>query len=367
MKKARMKAARQPYFGKRYHTPGTAPGTLAEPLAPQAAPARIRLLDYSPDTFLLNEDAAVADCLTYIGQETVTWLHLQGHPEPELLRTLGEAFDLHPLAMEDVLNTGQRPKIEPFDQQLFLIMSLPIFEQEQVITRQISLFANARYIISFCEGPDDPFMPLIKRMQTKSSSIRKRGADYLLYAILDLVIDQGFPVLESFGLQLEELEDNITESGGGRALLDRIHMLKRELILLRRMVWPQREVITQLLREGSDFIAEDTRIFLRDCYDHTVQIMDLLETYRDMAGSILDIYLSSVSNRLNETMRVLAVISTIFIPMTFVAGVYGMNFDRSQPLSMPELGWSYGYPLFWLLMACIACGMIFFFKRKGWF
>jgi len=367
MKRASKRAARQPYFGKRYHTPGTAPGTLAEPPASETAPPRIRLVDYSPEKFLLNEHAAVADCLACIERETVTWVHVQGHPPPDMLRSLGETFHLHSLAMEDVLNTGQRPKIEAFDQHLFLIMSLPMFQDETVITRQISLFANARYIVSFCDGTDDPFMPLIKRMQTKASSLRKRGADYLLYAILDLVIDQGFPVLEAFGVQLEELEDDVADSGGGRELLDRIHTLKRELILLRRMVWPQREVITQLLREGHDFIAEDTRIFLRDCYDHTVQIMDLLETYRDMAGSILDIYLSSVSNRLNETMRVLAVISTIFIPMTFVAGVYGMNFDRAQPLNMPELGWTYGYPLFWLVMIGIASGMLLFFKRKGWF
>lgn len=367
MIRRRKRAARQPYFGKRYHTPGTAPGTLTEAFAPATVPVHIRLVDYSPEKLVLTEDASVTDCLTYIERDTVTWVHLQGHPPPDMLRTLGETFHLHPLAMEDVLNTGQRPKVEPFDHQLFLVMSLPVFQGEEVITRQVSLFANARYIVSFCEGADDPFMPLIKRLQTKSSSLRKRGADYLLYGILDLVIDQGFPVLESFGLQLEELENNIAESGGGRALLDRIHILKRELILLRRMVWPQREVITNLLRESHDFISDDTRIFLRDCYDHTVQIMDLLETYRDMAGSILDIYLSSVSNRLNETMRVLAVISTIFIPMTFVAGVYGMNFDRSQPLSMPELGWAYGYPLFWLLMIGIACGMLIFFKRKGWF
>jgi len=366
MKRASKRAARQPYFVKRYHTPGTAPGTLSEPLAPAAVPVRIHLGDYSPEEFLWKEDAAVADCLTYIKRDTVTWVHVQGNPTPDTLRTLGETFHLHPLAMEDVLNTGQRPKIEPFDHQLFLIMSLPMFQDDMVMTRQVSLFANARYIVSFCEGADDPFLPLLKRLQDKTSALRKRGADYLLYAILDLVIDQAFPVLESFGLQLEELEDNIAESAG-RELLDRMHTVKREMVLLRRMLWPQREVISQLLREGHDLIVEDTRIYLRDCYDHTVQIMDLLETYRDMAGSILDIYLSSVSNRLNEIMRVLAVISTIFIPMTFVAGVYGMNFDRSLPLNMPELGWAYGYPMFWLVMIGIAIGMILFFKRKGWF
>lgn len=367
MKRMRKSGTGQSYFGKRYHPPGTAPGTLAEPTTPELFPVRIRLVDYSSEKCLVNEDTAAEQCLDYLNQDSVTWVHVQGHPSPDTLRTLGESFHLHPLAMEDVLNTGQRPKIEPFDHQLFLVMSLPVLRDDMVSIRQVSLFASKHYIVSFCDGPDDPFMPLVRRIQTASSYLRKRGADYLLYAILDLVIDQGFPVLESFGLQLEELEDKITASPGGRELLDRIHTLKRELILLRRMVWPQREVITQLLREAEDLVADETRIYLRDCYDHTVQIMDLLETYRDMAGSILDIYLSSVSNRLNETMRVLAVISTIFIPMTFVAGVYGMNFDRSKPWNMPELGWAYGYPAVLLLMLGIAFGMIVFFRRKGWF
>jgi len=366
MKRATKKAERQPYFQKRYHMPGTAPGTLTGASAEEAVMADIRLVDYSQDEFKLKKGTTAAECIPYLERETVTWVHVQGCPPPDMLRALGETFHLHPLAMEDVLNTGQRPKAEAFDQQLFLIMSLPMFRNGVVITRQVSLFANAHYIVSFCEEDDDPFTPLVRRLEDKSSRLRKRGADFLLYAILDLVIDQGFPVLETFGLQLEDLEDNIAQSAGAE-MLDRLHTVKRELVLLRRMLWPQREVISQLLREGHDMIVEDTRIYLRDCYDHTVQIIDLLETYRDMAGSMLDIYLSSVSNRLNETMRVLAVISTIFIPMTFVAGVYGMNFDRAQPLNMPELGWAYGYPMFWLLMGGIATGMILFFKRRGWF
>jgi magnesium transporter len=366
MKRTKRTGAGQSYFGKRYHPPGTAPGTLAEPTTRELTPVRIRLVDYSREKCVVYEDTAAEECIDYLARDSVTWVHVQGHPPSDMLRTLGESFHLHPLAMEDVLNTGQRPKIEPFDHQLFLIMSLPLLQQGTVITRQISLFANKSYIVSFCDGPEDPFMPLVRRIQSASSYLRRHGADYLLYAILDLVIDQGFPVLESFGLQLEDLEDDIIESAD-RDLLGRIHTVKRELILLRRMIWPQREVVTQLLRDGDGFISDVTRIYLRDCYDHSIQIMDLLETYRDMAGSLLDIYLSRVSNRLNETMRVLAVISTIFIPMTFVTGVYGMNFDRSKPWNLPELGWAYGYPMFWFVMLCIAIGMVSYFKRKGWF
>jgi len=366
MKRTLKKTARQPYFRKQYHAPGTAPGTLSESHASATASADICLVDYSPEKFLINEKASATDCVELLEQDTVTWVHVQGCPSADTVRALGEAFHLHPLAMEDVLNTGQRPKIEPFDEQFFLVMNLPILKDDAIVIRQVSLFAHARYIVSFCEGDDDPFTPLVRRLQSKSAALRKRGADFLLYAILDLVIDQGFPVLEAFGLRLEELEDNIAESAGSETL-ERIHAAKRELVVLRRILWPQREVVTQLLREDNDLIAEGTRIYLRDCYDHTVEIMELVESYRDMAGSLLDIYLSSVSNRLNETMRVLAVISTIFIPMTFVAGVFGMNFDRAQPLNMPELGWAYGYPLFWLLMGGIAVGMILFFKRRGWF
>lgn len=354
------------YFTKRYHPPGTAPGTLVGAPAGETGPIRIRLVDYSPEELFLNEDASAAECLPYLERDTVTWVHVQGQPPPDMLRALGETFHLHTLAMEDVLNTGQRPKAEAFDHQLFLILSLPMLQEDTVVTRQVSLFASEHSLVSFCEGTDDPFMPLLKRLQDKATRLRNSGGDFLLYTILDLVIDQGFPVLETFGLQLENLEEKIAESAD-RDMLGRIHAVKRELILLRRMLWPQREVVSQLLRDGHQIIGEGTRVYLRDCYDHAVQIMDLLETYRDMAGSMLDIYLSSLSNRLNESMRILTVIATIFIPLTFIVGVYGMNFDRSSPWNMPELGWAYGYPLIWLLMLAIAIGMILYFKRRGWF
>lgn len=363
MKRAAKRGGRRPYFHKRYHPPGTAPGTLKGVPTGKEAAATIRLVDYSTDKLRLLESATVKECLPYLDKDTVTWVHVQGLPPVAVLRALGEAFHLHPLAMVDVLNTGQRPKIETFDHQLFLILSLPLLQAGAVETRQVSLFANRRYIISFCEGEADPFLPILKRLKDPASRLRTHGADFLLYAMIDLVIDQGFPVLESFGLKLEDLEDEIAASAGPEF----IHTVKRELVLLCRMLWPQREVVTQLLREGGDFVAEDTRVYLRDCYDHAVQIMDLLETYRDMAGSMLDIYLSSVSNRINETMRVLAVIATVFMPLTFIAGIYGMNFDRSSPWNMPELGWKYGYPAVLLIMVIIAVSMIRYFKRKGWF
>jgi len=367
MKQTPNRSIKHPYFRKRYHPPGTAPGTLTTATTqPSECLPNIRLIDYSADNILIHEAASPHDCLSYLERKSVTWVHIQGRLPAETMRALGETFHLHPLAMEDVLNTGQRPKIEPFEKQSFIIMNLPVLHENGMIIHQVSLFATAHYIVSFCESEDDLFAPLIHRLNNQGTSLLKRGTDFLLYAILDLVIDQGFPILENLGLQLEELEDNIAESAGHETL-ERMHALKRELVLLRRILWPQREVITQLLREDHDLITEGTRIYLRDCYDHTVEIIELLEAYRDMAGSLLDVYLSSVSNRLNETMRVLAVISTIFIPMTFVAGIYGMNFDRASPWNMPELGWLYGYPMFWLIITAIAIGMALFFKRRGWF
>ncbi len=355
------------FFTKRYHPPGTSPGTLIEK-APSttAMPLQIHLIDYNADEITIRDNVDASDCRVYLQRKSMTWVHVQGQPTELALRELGESFQLHSLAMEDVLNSGQRPKVEPFDDQLFIVMSLPLMKADIVNVQQVSIFLNKNFLVSFYDGDFSLFQPIVKRLQDRGSRLRAKGVDFLLYGLLDLVIDQGFPVLEKFGLQLEELEEQILEVAGS-VTLEKIHILKRELILLRRMLWPQREVINQLLRGDHKLIRDDTLVYLRDCYDHTIQVMDLLETYRDMTGSMLDIYLSSVSNRMNDIMRVLTVIATIFIPLTFIVGVYGMNFDRNAgPLSMPELGWPYGYLLVWLGMIVIAVLMLTFFRRRGW-
>lgn len=297
----------------------------------------------------------------------LTWLHVQGVASGETLARIGDHFGLHPLALEDIHNAGQRPKVEEYDGLLFLILSLPRIQDDTITVDQVSFFLAPGYVLSFCDGPVNPFDPVLKRLQQRAGKLRSRGPDYLLYALLDTVIDQGFPVLESFGLELEDVEEAVV-GNAHRATLARIHRVKRELILLRRMLWPQREVLNALTHQEREQIADGTRVFLRDCYDHTIQIMDLLETYRDMSVSLLDIYLSSVSNRLNEIMRVLTMIATVFIPLTFIVGVYGMNFDanNTSPWAMPELYWYYGYPLVWLLMIAIAVGMLVFFRRRRW-
>ena len=354
------------FFTKRYHPPGTPPGTLTEAQAIVTAPLRIRLIDYCAGEVSVRDDVDASECRPYLQRDSVTWVHVQGQPTKAALQELGETFNLHPLALEDVLNTGQRPKLEPFDDQLFVIMSMPLMEADLVEVQQVSLFLSKNFLVSFCEGDFGPFQSIVKRLQDKSSRLRSRGSDFLLYSVLDVVIDRGFPVLENFGLQMETLEEKILDVAS-RDTLEKIHIVKRELILLRRMLWPQREVINQLLRDDYTLVRKDTLVYLRDCYDHTIQVMDLLETYRDMTGSMLDIYLSSVSNRMNDIMRVLTVIATIFIPLTFIVGVYGMNFDRSSRWNMPELSWHYGYPIVWGVMIAIVVLMLVFFRRRGWF
>jgi magnesium transporter len=354
-------------FNKRYHPAGTAPGTLTK-ARPDSAPAlKIRLIDYDVDAVTVIEDTTAEGCEPYLQNDTVTWVHVEGQPTEEALRKLGAAFGLHSLALEDVLNTGQRPKVEPFSDHLFIIMGLPTLVDDVVAVHQLSLFLGDRFLISFCESDFLPFEPIVSRLRVPGGRMRSQGADYLTYSLLDFVIDGAFPLLEAFGFQLEDLEEEILESAD-RDTLAQIHAIRRELILLRRNLWPQRDVINQLLREEGGLIHRDTNIYLRDCYDHTIQVIDLLETYRDMVASMLEMYMSSVSNRMNDVMRVLTVIATIFIPLTFIVGVYGMNFDRTAgPWSMPELGHPLGYVFVWIAMLVVAIGMIVFFRSRKWF
>ena len=347
-------------FKKRYHTPGTPPGTLIADETVSARPLKLRLVEYDATTLEEFDDISAADCQKALRTRTISWIHAEGHTPPDLLKELGETFGLHVLALEDVLNTGQRPKLENYEHQLFAVMCLPYWQGDEIGVDQISLFLGDDYVISFYAGERDPFEPVRKRLRG-SQRLRTHGADYLFYSLIDVVIDEGFPVLEALAEAIEDLEDELLGKPS-RATLTQIHRLKRNLLLLRRMLWPQREVVNQLLREDQMLIHDSTRPYLRDCYDHTIQIMDLFENYRDMVSGMMDIYLSSVSNRLNEIMRVLTVIATIFIPPTFLVGVYGMNFA-----DMPELHWRYGYSLVWLIIVAMVSGMLLYFKRKQWF
>jgi len=356
-------------FHKRYHTPGTAPGTLHKTEKARGVPLQISLIDYTASEFDELELVDPEECRPYLARDTVTWIHVQGDADPETLRQLGKLFGLHHLALEDVINTGQRPKVDDYTGQLFVVMSHPLIDGSSsgLKIEQLSIFVGKNFLISFHPGPFDPFGPVRARLRDNLGRIRARGADYLLYALIDLVIDEGFPVLETIGDEVEQLEEQLFVEPS-RDSLQQLHQLKRATLTLRRMLWPQREVLNRLVRDESGIVSADHRVYFRDCYDHTIQVMDLIEIYRDMLNGLLDIYLSSVSYRLNEIMRVLTIIATIFIPLTFIVGLYGMNFEnKDSPWAMPELHWYYGYPLILVLMIGIVLGMAVYFRRRKWF
>jgi magnesium transporter len=352
---------------KTYHPPGTAPGTLVHTAPVEPGALSLNVMDFT-EAELVEEQLDTAEaCTPYLSRDSKTWIQVNGIPDPDTLRTLGRQFDLQDLALEDVLNSGQRPKLDLYGNQLFLILSLPRFVDGELEVAQISIFAGENYVILFNPLDTDPFEPIRKRLRPPNNHrLRTRNIDYLLYALMDLVIDAGFPVLEVLGERIEQLEDDLLESPG-RETLAQIHRLRRELLLLRRRLWPQREVVSGLLRGDLALIEQQTHPYLRDCYDHSIQIMDLQESFREVSTSLLEVYLSSVGNRTNEIMRVLTIIATIFIPLTFIVGIYGMNFEHpTSPWAMPELGWYYGYPLIWMVMLGVVAGMLWFFRRRHW-
>lgn len=329
-------------------------------------PLSIHLMDYTATGLREQELADISECQVHLHGSGNTWIHVQGDAEPAALNHFGKLFNLHPLAIEDVLNREQRPKVDSYDGQLFVILGLAVINNLAIETRQISLFIGEHYIISFCGGKDDPFNSARARLRKNGKGIQPHSIDYLFYTLIDVVIDEGFPVLESLGEEIEDLEMELLRDPTCDMLVS-IHRFKRELLLLRRILWPQREVVNGLLRETHSLISEEIRIYLRDCYDHSIQLMEMVETYREITSNMVDIYLSSISNRTNEVMRVLTMIATIFIPLTFIVGVYGMNFENpNSPWAMPELYWYYGYPLVWLVMIVIVIALLVFFKRKKW-
>jgi len=357
------------YFVGDYHTPGTAPGTLrAAPPSdnrPPPVPLRLGAIRFDADQVTEQPDLTAEACPAPDDGDGVLWLHVQGTPTPELMESLGSRYGLHPLALEDVLTAGQRTKFEIYENQYFVVLNRPRRTDDDELTiDQVSLFLGRNYVITIDAGPSDGFDPIRARLRGKRT-LRERGADYLFYSLMDLVVDEGFPVLEDLGERLEDLETAVLDEPT-RELRTRIHYIKRELVLLRRAWWPQREVVSTLIRDGDELLSETTRLYLRDCYDHTVRVIDFVETYRDMTSSLLDTYLSSVSQRMNDIMKVLTIIATIFMPLTFVVGVYGMNFDTASPWNMPELHWRYGYFYALGVMFVIALGMLLYFRRKRW-
>ncbi|HIK33471.1 MAG TPA: magnesium/cobalt transporter CorA [Oscillatoriales cyanobacterium M59_W2019_021] len=348
--------------------PGSIPGTLR--IESDAKPSRIVLIDYSADRAERFENLTPEACAQYLDTQSVSWFDVSGFGSEEILNQLAEVFDLHPLLLEDVVNVPQRPKIEDYRDQLVVLLQMALLKPhgQGFWLEQVSFVVGKYYVLTVQEEPDlDCFDPVRDRIYQNKGIIRSRGTDYLVYTLWDAVIDGYFPVLEAYGDRLEILETEVVLSPSDRTLAE-IYKIKRELLAIRRVVWPQREAINTLLRDGSPLIGEDVRVYLRDCYDHTVHLIDMVETYRELASSLMDVYLSVLSNKMNEIMKLLAIISTIFIPLTFIAGIYGMNFNTdASPWNMPELNAYWGYPICLGIMFVLATSLVYFFWRRGWF
>jgi magnesium transporter len=326
---------------KAYQDPGTPPGTLRPPDG-ESGPARIVLASYDEDGVEIRDAIDPSAIDTLRGEGRALWVHVIGLSDVALVEHLGTAFGLHPLALEDVLTLGQRPKIEEFDATLFCIVQHLAYGPDGLHRVQVSLFVGKDFVLTFQPRGDDLFVPVRDRLVKGRARMRQKGACYLAYALLDLIVDSAFPALESLGDHLDEIEEGILEKPDQEDI-EKLQCVRRELLVLRQVLWPQREVMGRLSREEHELMPDDIRIYFRDCYDHAVQSLEVSENFREMASGLLDIYLTSLSHRLNDVMKVLTIISTVFMPLSFLAGVYGMNFDRQQPLNMPELGWRYGY------------------------
>ncbi len=341
---------------------GLPPGTLVHIGERKAKDLKITLIDYDEVHFQEREIEKIEECLVFKDRPTITWINVDGLHQVEILEKLGECYGFHPLMLEDILNTDQRPKMEDYGDYIYIVLKM--LSQNNInhgiMTEQISLIMGSNFVISFQETEGDIFDPIRDRIRNGKGRIRKMMADYLAYALLDSIVDNYFIIMEKLGEKIEFLEEELVTRPTAETLKT-IHQLKREMIFLRRAVWPLREVVSGLERGESSLMKESTRIYLRDDYDHTIQVIDTIETFRDMVSGMLDIYLSSISNRLNAVMKVLTIIATIFMPLTFIVGIYGMNFKY-----MPELEWYWGYPAVWLVVVLVGVSMLIYFKKKRW-
>ncbi len=355
---------------RRAKKPGSVAGIELEELATlpsTTAPVGVTIFDYAPDQVQVTR---VDDVDAFIGEHrppwaTVRWINVDSVTNLHVIRALAEKYNLHPLAIEDVLHTTHRPKVEPYAEdgryqsRLFIIVRMLELVDGHLRSEQISIFLGHNTVLTFQESPGDVWDGVRQRLHARSR-LRNGDASFLVHSLIDAIVDSCFPMLEYYGDRLEEVEGEVLERARPESIKD-IHDLKRELLLLRRAVWPIRDVVSNLMREQHDCLSEQTRTYMRDIYDHTVQIIDIVETYREVAMGLTETYMTAMSNRLNEVMKVLTMIGTIFIPLTFLAGVYGMNFDF-----LPELHWTWAYPAFWVISLATAAGMVAWFRRKRW-
>ncbi len=341
---------------------GMSPGSLVHTGEQKMEKATISITNYDPENLTEKELASIEEAYPHRDSPPVTWINVNGLHDVDIIAKIGQHFDIHPLTLEDVVNTAQRPKAEDFDNYLFVVFKMLFFDDVtgHIKSEQISLILGEHYLLSFQEQKGDVFVSVRQRIRQAKGRIRRSGCDYLAYALADAVVDHYFGVLEKLGEKIEELEDELLKEPSAQTL-ETTHRLKREMLYFRKQVWPLREVINSLLKDQSTLIDETTRVFLRDVYDHTIQVIDTIESLRDVLSGLHDLYLSTISNRMNEVMKVLTIMATIFIPLTFIAGIYGMNFEF-----MPELKWKWSYPLLWVVLVAIFGIMVFWFKRKKW-
>jgi magnesium transporter len=341
--------------------PGAAPGSLIPD--PQAHSTTIHCLSFEAQRLIEERDCSAAD-LPFKGAAGVLWIDIVGLGNAELIQAMGDRYGLHQLALEDVLNVHQRPKVEDYEDHLYLVLRMAK-SGTGAETEQVSIFLAEGLVMTFQERAGDCFDPIRQRIRQGKGRVRSMPSDYLVYAIIDAIVDGYFPVVDATGEALAALEDDVVIDPQPTHI-ERLHELKRDLLSIRRAIWPTRDMLSALLRGDLPFLTDETRVYLRDAHDHTVQLIDIVETYREIASGLVDAYLSSQGTKLNEVMKFLTIMSTVFLPLTFVAGLYGMNFDRASPWNMPELGWRLGYPFALLVMAGAAAGLIYLFWRKGW-
>ncbi len=351
------------FIKKRSKKVGLPPGTLVHIGEKKTEKVKITIIDYDEAQLQEKETKTIEKCFPFKDKTTVTWINIDGIHNIEIIEKIGKHFDLHPLILEDIVNTEQRPKIEDFGDYIFIVLKMLYHDEKEkkVQSEQLSLIVSSNFVISFQEREGDIFNPIRERIKNGKGRIRKMRADYLAYALLDTIVDGYFVIPEKLGEKIESLEEELVANPTPE-ILGIMNDLKRNLIMLRKSIWPLREVISGLQRVESPLIQKSTGIYLRDVYDHTIQVIDTIETSRDILSGMLDIYLSSISNRMNQVMKVLTIIATIFIPLTFIAGIYGMNFKY-----LPELGWKWSYPLVLLGMVFIGISMLVYFRRKKWF
>jgi magnesium transporter len=341
---------------------GLPPGTMVAMEDQKSKKTHVTMFDFDSSQYVEKTITNIEECFPTKDKPTTTWINIDGLNDVEMMQKLGTHFDIHPLVLEDILHTEQRPKMEDYDNYIYIVLKMLYLDDKngEIVAEQISIILGNNYVISFQEKEGDFFDPIRDRIRNYKGRVRKMGPDYLAYALMDTIVDHYFVILENIGERIEKMEDELLHNTHEKQSQD-IHHFKRYIIYLRKHIWPLRDMISALQKSESRLIKKPTTVFLKDVHDHSVQVMETVETYRDLITGLHDIHLSSLSNRMNEVMKTLTIISTIFIPLTFVVGVYGMNFEY-----MPELKWKYGYYEVMGLMAVVAILMLVYFKKRKW-